>query len=120
MPDAVDKALNMAVAATQAERSERDTTREGKEDRRTVFTVRGHFKGGRSSHEAPQQENQWSRCRERSSGNGMAGFGAPGNRGTFKGSSCFRTYCQTAVSRDAGVGLNQGRRLGTDRKEQAP
>jgi hypothetical protein len=120
MPDTVDRALIMAIAATQAEQSERDTTREGKDDMRAEFTVRGHRQSTRSEFEVPQHKNQSSRCRGRSSSNGMAGFGAPGKRGAFKGSCSFRTDCQTAVSRDTGLGLDHGRHLGTDWREQAP
>lgn len=47
MHDTVDRALNMATAATQAEHNERLAMREAKEDRRTVFTVRGHRRSER-------------------------------------------------------------------------
>jgi hypothetical protein len=107
MPDMVDRALNMAVTATRAEMTENNEPRDNGEDRRTVFTVRGHRQEAGGNYEGPRHrhKSQWGSKRGRNSGGRRTRFEAPRNKG-------YRTDCQSAVSR---VGPDQG----TGRREQA-
>lgn len=49
---------DMATVATQAQHSEWETMREAKEDRRTVFTVRGYRLSMRDGYKAPRWKSQ--------------------------------------------------------------
>jgi len=61
MPETVDKALNMAIVATNAEKEERNSTREDRGTSAKVFTVGGTRVNTRDNrYGKPRGKIQWS------------------------------------------------------------
>jgi hypothetical protein len=98
MPDTVDKALNMAIVATNADREERNTLRGDRGFNNKVFAVGGNRENApRDWDRNPRGKFQWSnnsRWPEHSSaGHGTRGRGAIGTRS-------YRTDSRTFVGGD--------------------
>ena len=65
MPENVDKALNMAIVATNAEKEERASGREDRGTNSKVFTVGvSRDSTPRKRHREPRGKLQWSRNRD--------------------------------------------------------
>jgi hypothetical protein len=85
MPDTVDKALNMAIVATNAEREERTPQREERGINKKVFAVGGTRENApREWDRNPREKFQWSGNRggwsSRGAGRSTRGRGAIGTR----------------------------------------
>jgi hypothetical protein len=107
MPDTIDRALNMAIVATNAEIPERDGEREERAPRQRVFAVRGN----RGNLQGPSVWNPRNKSQEGNYrvGSGLASRGRyPRGRGAWRGTRSFRTESRTSV-RD---GTASGPRVG--------
>jgi len=112
MPETVDKALNMAIVATNAEKEERNSAREDRGTIAKVFTVGGTHGNTRDDrYKKPRGKIQWS---------GARGAGSPFRAGQTQnsrrvdGAYSYRTDHRTPAQPEdvwtAGGARSQGRR----------
>jgi hypothetical protein len=112
MPDTIDKALNMAIVATNVETSERDGNRNERASKQNVFAVRGD----RGKFQGPSVWNPRSKSQEGNYrvGSGFTSTGQyPRGRGAWKGTRSFRTESRTSVRDGAAPGMGVGLYRGT-------
>ena len=105
MPETIDKALNMAIVATNAEREEKTFTQDDRGTNARVFTVGGSRENiGRNAYNKPRGKFQWS-------GNRGAGS-QPQVRQTQYSGRVDGTYSDRTDSRTAMPSENHARTIG--------
>ena len=112
MPDTLEKALNMAVVATNVETNERNNNQNDRASRQNVFAVRG-------DREKLQGPSVWNPQRKIQEGSYRAGRGFTSTgqysqgRGAYTGTRSCRTESRTSVRDGAAPGMGVGLYRGT-------
>ena len=116
MPEAIDKALNMAIVATNAEKEEKASVREDRGVNAKVFTV-GDSRGGIQNrrYSQPRSRFQWSRDRGTWSRHGAGQVQPIRVDGIHSYRTDSRSPAQPATIRTAGGGATSGPKNDDDR-----
>jgi hypothetical protein len=118
MPGTLDKALNMAIIATNAEKEERNSAKEDRGSNAKVFTVGGtRGNTGDDNYERPRGKNQWSGAR--GAGSQFRAGQTQNSRQRVGGAYSYRTDNRTPAQpedvRTAGGGSKSGPKADDDR-----
>jgi len=105
MPETIDKALNMAIVATNAEKEEKASVKEDRGITAKVFTVGGSREGIQNKrYSQPRNRFQWSRDRGAWARQGSGRVQSTRVDGTHSFRTDSRTPAQSATIRTAGGG----------------